>query len=162
MTSFCENHSIAHSILSISPTYNFLFLPYLFIAKHLIIGVVPQNMYTLNPFYQFCDCCIYFKETNMVSGDTILKWEMFVWILSHVPSAIALSLFILKSSNLDIIINDASYPNLKLIAYKLKLVLVPCATSEWPKVLCSFFLTVYYVQYALPTCSPWLPISSFS
>ena len=47
----------------------------------------------------------------MVSGDTILKWEMFVWILSHVPSAIALSLFILKSSNLDKI-NNASYPNL--------------------------------------------------
>ena len=34
-----------------------------------------------------------------------------MWILSHVPSAIALSLFILKSSNWDKI-NDASYPNL--------------------------------------------------
>ena len=65
-------------------------------------------------------------------------------ILSHVPRAIALSLFILKSSNLDKI-NDASYPDLScgnvrlLIAYKLKLVLVPCATSERPRVLCSFF-----------------------
>ena len=36
---------------------------------------------------------------------------MFVWILSHVPSAIALSLFILKSSNLDKT-NDASHPDL--------------------------------------------------
>ena len=96
----------------------------------------------------------------MVSRDTILKWEMFVWIFSHVPSAIALSLFILKSSNLDKI-KDSSYQNLScgnvrlLVAYKLKLVLVPCATSEWPKVPRSFW-TVYYVHYALPTCR--LPI----
>ena len=67
-----------------------------------------------------------------------------MWILIHVPSAIALSLFILKSSNLDKI-DYASYPNLScgnvtlLIAYNLKLVLVPCATSEWPSVLRSFF-----------------------
>ena len=60
-----------------------------------------------------------------------------------VPSAIALSLFILKSLNWDKI-NDASYSNLScgnvrlLIAYNLKLALVPCATSEWPKVLRSF------------------------
>ena len=79
----------------------------------------------------------------MVSGYTISKWEMFVWILSHVPSAIALTLFILKSLNWDKI-NDASYSNLSsgnvrlLIAYNLKLALVPCTTSEWPKVLCSF------------------------
>ena len=88
----------------------------------------------------------------MVSGDTISKWEMFVWILSHVPSAIALSLFILKSSNLDQI-NAPSYPNHScdsvrlLIAYKLKLVLVPWATSEWSKVLRSFFNIVCYVHY---------------
>ena len=49
-----------------------------------------------------------------------------MWILSHVPSAIALSLFILKSSNLEKI-NDTSYPNLScgnvtlLIAFRLKL-----------------------------------------
>ena len=67
-----------------------------------------------------------------------------MWILSNVPSAIALSLFILKSSNLDKI-NDAPYRNLScgnvrlLIAYKLKLVLVPCATSERPRVLSSLF-----------------------
>ena len=42
-------------------------------------------------------------------------------------------------------INDASYSNLPcgkvrlLIPYNLKLTLVPCTTSEWPKVLCSFF-----------------------
>ena len=65
-------------------------------------------------------------------------------ILSHVPSARALSLFILKSSNWDKI-NDASYSNLSygnvrlLIAYNLKLALVPCTASEWPKVHCSFF-----------------------
>ena len=79
----------------------------------------------------------------MVSGDTISKCEMFVWILSHVPRAIALFLFILKSSNLDKI-NDASHSDLScgnirlLIAYNLKLALVPCATSERPKVLRSF------------------------
>ena len=28
----------------------------------------------------------------VVSGDTISKWEMFVWILSHVPTAIATSI----------------------------------------------------------------------
>ena len=33
------------AILSISPTCNFLFLQYLFTAKHLIIVIVPQNMY---------------------------------------------------------------------------------------------------------------------
>ena len=127
---------------------NFLFLQYLFTAKHLVIVFVPQNMYTLIPFYQFCDSCkilpwaMYFKETN-ISGYTILKWEMFVWILSHVPSAIALSLLILKSLNSDKI-NDTSYSNLScgnlrlLIAYNLKLALVPCATSELPKVLRSF------------------------
>ena len=99
----------------------------------------------------------------MVSGDTISKWEMFVWISSHVPSAIALSLFILKSSNLDKI-NAPSDPNHScgnvrlLIAYKLKLVLVPRATSEWSKVLRSFFNIVCYVHHALPTYSPWLPI----
>ena len=55
---------------------------------------------------------------------------MFVWISSHVPSAIALSLFILKSLNWDKI-NDASYSSLScgnlrlLIAYNLKLALVP-------------------------------------
>ena len=64
-TSFFKNHSTAHSILSISPTCNFLFLQYLFTAKHIIIVIVPQNMYTLKPFYQFCDSCIYFKETNI-------------------------------------------------------------------------------------------------
>ena len=75
---------------------------------------------------------------------------MFVWILSHVSSAIALSLFILKSSNLDKI-NAASYPNLScggvriLIAYNLKLALVPCATSEWPKLLRSFFNSTMYI-----------------
>ena len=42
---------------------------------------------------------------------TISKRGMFVWILSYVPSAIALSLFILKSSNLDKI-NNAFYPSL--------------------------------------------------
>ena len=48
-----------------------------------------------------------------------------MWILSHVPSAIALSLFILKSLNWDKI-NDVSYSNLScgnlrlLIAYNLK------------------------------------------
>lgn len=41
----------------------------------------------------------------------ISKRGMFVWILSYVPGAIALSLFILKSSNLDKI-NNAFYPNL--------------------------------------------------
>ena len=61
-----------------------------------------------------------------------------MWILSHVPSAIALYLFILKSLKWDKI-NDASCGNLRLlIAYNLKLALVPCATSEWPKVLRSF------------------------
>ena len=66
-----------------------------------------------------------------------------MWILSHVPSAIALYLFILKSLKWDKI-NDASYSNVScgnlrlLIAYNLKLALVPCATSEWPKVLRSF------------------------
>ena len=64
-TSFCKNHSTSHSILSISPTCNFLFLQYLFIAKHIIIVIVPQNMYNLKPFYQFCDSCIHFKETNI-------------------------------------------------------------------------------------------------
>ena len=29
---------------------NFLFLQYLFTAKHLVIVFVPQNMYTLKPF----------------------------------------------------------------------------------------------------------------
>ena len=45
-----------------------------------------------------------------VSRDTISKWEIFLCILSHVPGAIALSLFISKSSNLGKI-NDAAYPN---------------------------------------------------
>ena len=69
---------------------------------------------------------------------------MFVWILRHVLSAKTLSLFILKSLNLDKI-NDASYANLScgnvrlLIADNLKLAIVPCATSEWPEVLRSFF-----------------------
>ena len=149
---------MTHFILSVSPTCNFLFLQYLFTAKHLII-IIPQNMSTLKLFYQFCDSCkilpwaIYFKETEikffkclryMVSGDIISKWKMFAWILNHVPSAIALSVFIVKSSNLDKI-NDASYANLScgnvrlLIAYNLKLALVPCTTSEWRKVLRPFF-----------------------
>ena len=67
-----------------------------------------------------------------------------MWILSHVPSAIALSVFILKSSNLDKI-NEASYPNLScgnvrlLIAYKLKLVLVPAQLQSGQRNFVPFF-----------------------
>ena len=45
-------------------------------------------------------------------------------------------------------INDAAYSNLScgnvrlLIAYNLKLALVPYATSEWPKVLLPFFNSI--------------------
>ena len=121
---------------------------YLFTAKHLVIVIVPQNMNTLKSFYQFCDSCkilpwaIYFKENN-IKFFKCSKWEMFVWILIHVPSAIALSLFILKSSTWNKI-NDASYSNLScgnirlLIAYNLKLALVPCTTSSGQKYFVPF------------------------
>ena len=145
-----------------SPTCNFLFLQCLSTAKQIIV-IVPQNMYTFKLFFisfatavkSYHGPSISKKLTKnslnvyMVSGDTILKWEMFVWILSHVPSSIALSLFILKSSNLNKI-NDACYPNLScgnvrlLIGCNLKLALVPCATSEWPRVLRSFLPSWIY------------------
>ena len=48
-------------------------------------------------------------------------------------------------------INDASYPNVSggnvklLVAHNFKLALVPCATSEWLKVLHSFFNSTMYI-----------------
>jgi len=50
---FLWNHSTAHSILSISPTCNFLFLQYLFTAKKNIIIIVPQTCALLNFFISF-------------------------------------------------------------------------------------------------------------
>ena len=76
-------------------------------------------MYTLKPFYQFCDSCIYFKETNIkffkclygFKGHYLKMRDVCVDFEPCATCYIALSLFILKSSNLNKI-NDASYPNL--------------------------------------------------
>ena len=93
-------------------------------------------MYTLKPFYQFCDRCkilpwaIYFKETNIkffkcLHGFRGYYLKMRDACMDFEPCSkryIALSQFILKSSDLDKI-NAASYPNLScshvriLIAY---------------------------------------------
>lgn len=103
----------------------------------------------------------------MVSEDTISKRGMCVWIWSHVPSAIALSLFILKSSNLYKI-NNASYPNLSCgndsdywLLTIWNLLLSPAQLQSGQKYLVPFFKW-YHVHYSFPTCCPWLPIFNTS
>ena len=74
-----------------------------------------------------------------------------MWILSHVPSAIALSLFILKSSNWEKI-NDASFMWYCQIIDCLLVETCPCTLHKFrvAKSTLFVFLTVYYVHYALP------------
>ena len=74
---------------------------------------------------------------------------------------VALSLFILKSSNWDKI-NDASYSNLSCgqIVDCLQFETHPCPLHNFrvAKSTLFLFLAIYYVHYTLPTCSLWLPI----